>query len=368
MLSDPPDPFEVEISLFGPGVGESLVIHLGYGDWIIVDSCIERGSKKAVALSYLDRIGVDISHQVKRVVTTHAHNDHIAGIATVFEACESAQFVHPEASGSSDFYALLDLDDMSDGSPKAYDEYRRVLETILLRKAAEKRAPRIGIKDGSLVFRRPATGSQTRAEVIALAPSDEAVRLAIQKFASWTRIQEQNPRMVAVDDPNTFCTVLLGEVGEVRFLLGSDLLIGETDDTGWKGVLRSPFKPAYAASYFKLPHHGAPNAHHPPVWKELLEEEPVATLTPYWKGITPRPQPADQARICVQTKSAYITCKPEFPAQPSRIQKDRAYLRSTARDVNFRRGFAGHVRCRRSFAKQEQWRVELVSPARNLCA
>jgi len=32
-------PDELEVSVFGPGYGESLAIHLGLGSWIIIDSC-----------------------------------------------------------------------------------------------------------------------------------------------------------------------------------------------------------------------------------------------------------------------------------------------------------------------------------------
>lgn len=36
---DPPDAQEMEITLFGPGYGESVVVHLGDQHWFIVDSC-----------------------------------------------------------------------------------------------------------------------------------------------------------------------------------------------------------------------------------------------------------------------------------------------------------------------------------------
>jgi hypothetical protein len=34
----PPRPDELELSLFGSGIGESLAVHLGNGEWAIVDS------------------------------------------------------------------------------------------------------------------------------------------------------------------------------------------------------------------------------------------------------------------------------------------------------------------------------------------
>jgi hypothetical protein len=59
-----PAPHEIEISLFGPGFGESIVVHAGNDHWIIVDSCIDADSGRPAALAYLDSIKVDVSSAV----------------------------------------------------------------------------------------------------------------------------------------------------------------------------------------------------------------------------------------------------------------------------------------------------------------
>ena len=38
---DPPGDEEFELTLFGPGYGESIVMHVGAGEWVIVDSCLD---------------------------------------------------------------------------------------------------------------------------------------------------------------------------------------------------------------------------------------------------------------------------------------------------------------------------------------
>ena len=42
----PPGEDEFEVVLLGPGYGESIVLHVGYGGWIIVDSCINAEPKR----------------------------------------------------------------------------------------------------------------------------------------------------------------------------------------------------------------------------------------------------------------------------------------------------------------------------------
>ena len=53
-----------EVSIFGPGKGEAVAVHLGGGDWLTVDSCIEQETKVHPVLRYFEGIGVDPSSQV----------------------------------------------------------------------------------------------------------------------------------------------------------------------------------------------------------------------------------------------------------------------------------------------------------------
>lgn len=87
-----PENDELEITLFGSGYGESVVVHIGDGKWIIVDSSINRDTRKPAALEYLEGIDVDVSSQVKGVVVTHWHDDHIRGISEIAKKCSSAKF------------------------------------------------------------------------------------------------------------------------------------------------------------------------------------------------------------------------------------------------------------------------------------
>jgi glyoxylase-like metal-dependent hydrolase (beta-lactamase superfamily II) len=91
-LSTPPRSDEAEVSVFGPGFGECLVVHLGNNDWIVVDSCTDAESKRPVALEYLETIGVDAATHVSLVIATHWHDDHIGGFGKLYMACKAARF------------------------------------------------------------------------------------------------------------------------------------------------------------------------------------------------------------------------------------------------------------------------------------
>ena len=104
--SSPPQEDEIEVSVFGPGYGESVLVHIGHQEWLLVDSCLDFASRQPAPLAYLRSIGVNPSEAVKLVVATHWHDDHIRGLGTVLHTCEVAQFVCSVALRSDEFLML----------------------------------------------------------------------------------------------------------------------------------------------------------------------------------------------------------------------------------------------------------------------
>ena len=62
-----PESDEIEVNIFGPGYGECVLIHIGNGKWVVVDSCVDRDSQPA-ALTYLRSIGSDPSEAVCLII------------------------------------------------------------------------------------------------------------------------------------------------------------------------------------------------------------------------------------------------------------------------------------------------------------
>jgi hypothetical protein len=63
---------EVEITVFGPGYGEAISVHVGDGCWLLADSCVLPSSSKPASLDYLERIGVSFS-DVKVIIAMLLH-------------------------------------------------------------------------------------------------------------------------------------------------------------------------------------------------------------------------------------------------------------------------------------------------------
>jgi hypothetical protein len=368
-INDPPREDVVEISIFGPGLGECCLLHVGWNEWVIVDSCIDQRSGVHPALSYLEGIGVD-PDAVRLVVATHAHNDHIAGMASVVASCINAEFVVSAAATKEEFFALMQFDKSISNfvRPSAYSEYRKI-QAILGGRACARGGKGVpaytyAVADRPLYKRGAASGSAP-ACITALSPSDEAITRARTHLAGLFPSADEIQKRLRPPDPNTFSVALWVEVGEVALLLGSDLLRGPGQSCGWSAVLGSSLRPSGRAELFKVPHHGAPNAHHERVWSELLIENPVALIAPYRAGANPRPSAEDADRICHLTDRAYISARPDLPSRSAKVRRAASNLAGIAQNVSELEGTPGQVRARRRISEPD-WGIDLVWPAVSL--
>src|SRR6266496_6305280 len=91
---DLPEDSIAEVTLIGTGggYGESIVVHIGHNNWIVVDSCIDPVTKDSLPLKYLESIGVNPEISVKMIVCTHWHDDHILGISQLLKSSKNAMF------------------------------------------------------------------------------------------------------------------------------------------------------------------------------------------------------------------------------------------------------------------------------------
>lgn len=356
----PPTADQIEISLFGPGYGESVVVHLGSGEWMIVDSCLDAEGEPA-ALAYLRALRVDPSSAVKLVVATHWHDDHIGGLAEVVRVCDSARVAYSSAMHADDFYALVGLASKDPSKRSGVREFAEIVDELEQRK-----------ENGSLNY-IPIPASENKGLwrrsgnppgfVAALSPSDAAFHHAQQMIAA--ALVQSAPVAISVPDaePNHASVALWVGVGDQRMLLGADL--EETTDplTGWTAVLNNAHLDGKPARVFKVPHHGSLNAHQPRVWGEALTARPFTVLAPWRLGGNRLPKPADRARIKgLADPRAYLTSG-AAPTQRTRQRRATKLIRTSGVNPQVVEPPMGQVRFRRRLAPSARWSVALRGPA-----
>lgn len=363
---DGPADDELELSFFGPGFGECAVIHVGSGNWIIIDSCIDHDTGEPVALQYLAHLGVDTGTQVKLIVATHWHDDHIRGMAKVFEACTSGKFCASAALSLNEFVATIAPYDQRHNL-KANAGVREIFE--VMRVAGESGRPIIRALPNRLVLRIGASelAHGTECRLTTLSPSDQQFDMALRDIGSATVVPGIALHRIPSPSPNHLSIATWLSVGDQAILMGADVEELGKKDFGWSAILAMEERPPGKASIFKIPHHGSRNGHHDGVWKALLHPTPQSVLTPWALAGNFLPQPTDVQRICGYSPGAHSTSSTRIGSPSNRSKFVQKQIRTSGVKLNRAEPRTGHVRFRNKGAgAMGEWEVECFNGARPL--
>jgi beta-lactamase superfamily II metal-dependent hydrolase len=363
-----PSTDEIEVSLFGPGYGETVLVHVGDGDWLLVDSC-QDSSGRQPALEYLRSLGIEPSDAIRSIIITHWHDDHVRLVGSVVRQCPNAQVVLSTALRTSEFLTLVrvysraedDIFPLSSG----IRELAEVLDVRMRDQGGQPRGLTWAIQ-GREVWSRSINNGSPSVSLSTLSPSDSSVTQAIRNLGALQPVAASPPRRLPDPSPNHTAVVLWIRVGDASILLGADLEETADPSTGWTAILDSQSRPQGRAEVFKIPHHGSENAHQPRVWSEMLVPEPVAILTPWWRG-RGLPTDRDRRRICSDTPNAYLTTTHPRPSPVRRPRPVEKAIHDTVRDIRPAIPHFGRLTARRLIDGVPNWSVTTVEPAGHLC-
>lgn len=341
-LDDPPADDEIEITLFGRGVGECLVLHVGHNNWVIIDSFNSEHKlpdprsgkvrRAPVARWYLERMGIAHEH-IGWIVVTHFHQDHYIGVDQLHEHYRNAQLLVTAALDDEVFRQV----------------YSDKVEPRLCGKLPETMArARKRRSDGLRTLRVSSHILFDGARLTALAPMDGALDASAVAIAEHMTAGRRAIRAFLRD--KNWCSVVLHlDTAAGYALLGGDL-INEPAQYGWQAVLDdSQHQYLSRASMVKVPHHGSSNADHSGMWHQLVEDGPLMAVAPYTRLSKPIPTADDWRRLCGRG--------PLYQAAPSVEMVTGTFGFDAAAE-----GPTGVVQARRCVG-DKHWRVRTEGPA-----
>jgi len=272
---------ETEVTLFGPGYGEAIAVHLGEGAWLLVDSCLDPRSKEPASVSYLDQIGVG-NEQVRSIVASHWHDDHVGGISRLAEKYSEAEFVISAALNDRESAAFFAAYSGQSGS-RLSKGTKELFQVIRDRTAAFPAFHRNSILDETL------NGRQVR--VSALSPLPAAFCQFIAHMAEYRARHNGAINFAPELYPNTEAVALHIDFGDDAALLGADL--EEHGNFGWSALVADRWSGSRRpATVYKVAHHGSETGDCSQIWSVMLQPRPVACLTPFINGRHRLPNPA----------------------------------------------------------------------------
>ena len=288
---------EAEIVVFGPGYGEAIAVHFGDGCWLLVDSCLTPSNKAPASIDYLNRINVPLAN-VRTIVASHWHDDHVKGLADMVAACPNASLQISGVFNDREALAFLS----AHGGEAAAVHTGGTKE---LYKAISLATSKSFLLQKSLILEdRNIQGRSMRA--VAFSPTPEASAQFIAHVARY--IPQVSGAMQHAPDlkPNLEAVVISIDLGGDGILLGSDL--ENHNELGWSAIIGDAWCLSnQRASAYKIAHHGSETGDHSNIWTDLLEAKPVAVLTPFIRGQHRLPNIGDKSRIVGRTGAAFIS-------------------------------------------------------------
>ncbi len=296
---------------------------------MIVDSCLDDNDKPA-ALEYLYSIGVDVSTDVRIIIISHFHNDHILGLPEIINKCSSAKVIISQALNTSEFHKYLSHISKYGSEETRMSELNKVMDCFK-DLVAQRRF-------GKAQSDRQLYKSTTGINITALSPSDDDINESDTEFANLYKVSENTigtPKAVSLINPNNYSIVLrVNKDGhKEEILLGADLEVRKKG--GWESVCNCINKPgANVINIFKIPHHGSSNGYHARTWKELISAQPYCILTTFGPSSLPTEDMINHYKIL--SNNVFSTTTPNSLVTTPNLDKAKATLKSKKTKIYFK--------------------------------
>lgn len=281
---------ELEITTLGPGPasGESIVIHLKGGEWIIIDSCMSGG--KVLPLEYLRSLGVNYEEQVKKVICTHWHTDHIQGLPEILRECKTAQFyIAPIGDFKGYLNVVLKEAGLDPLGSNVWNTMNQCLDALR----------EFNHREIELLMLNSRFLHDQDQDMYAIGPSKEMYN---RFYISLIKINREHPSATDIEElEGNLCSLAISiHFNGQKVLIGGDVEVGRKkadlynykgceanclssfEDIGWCNAIKkgNVFANERPYHFVKIPHHSSASAYCPKMWDEGMQVDgPIATTT-----------------------------------------------------------------------------------------
>lgn len=290
---------EFELTFFGPGFGESIIVHIPGIGWGVIDSCeFKLAYQKYVPpLEYLI---LQNARNLTFLILTHPHEDHFAGMEQIIDNYlgKIGRVCRYSGDGTRELTAYLHNRGIK-GRPGGAKKLASVFKAFknAVDNGAEFRhlgavTQIIPKQDASV------NGKTFKVEVLSLSPLAKDVESYVDILRD--ALPKVGGQLEDIPDQkhNLIASALWIFVGNVTVILGSDVEKGSSRSSGWRGIVNSLDGPDLCVNALKVAHHGSPSAHYEKAWKEHCKRgNIISVMTPYTRGTQPRPSDGDIERI-----------------------------------------------------------------------
>jgi len=318
---------------------------------MLVDSCTATGASEPASAEYLRQLNIP-AENVKAIVASHWHDDHVRGMSRLVRQYPNATFFYPAVFSNKEAQAFLAAYS-GEINPQLTRGTGELYRSLMSRERS------VAVKNRVEIL----SGTSPEFRVFAFSPTDAALSQFLAHIFEYIPREDLSLPIGHAPpiSPNLSSVVLHVDLGAEALLLGADL---ERHEAGWDAVIADEWcRGKVRAGVVKIAHHGSITGDHPDIWTQLAMQKPLGLISPFNNGRHTLPKAADVMRILSNTREAFITSgssrKPKIPTDQLKRLQDMCTAIAPANA-----GF-GAVRARRSTTAVE-WQIELFGSAKRL--
>jgi len=306
-----PQKGKLTLYVFGPGFGESQVVALPDGRWMVIDSCAhDQVNLPLELLRHFDAQAIDL------LAITHPDLDHYRGLPELIAAFEGRVkrlWRYPGFQTARDIILYLEREESSN---KSFGEMRRMHDAMLpLMKSGRGRE---AVYDTRLL----PEPDDYRVYSIGPCPQEktyegEQLGKLFQRVSEGEKLTNEQKRWL-MGEANRLSLAIVIWWGEIGILLGGDVESDDkSPDRGWPGILAvmnedETLGLIEGLRIVKIPHHGSQGAFSERAWKHHASKGPVelAVATRFNRGSNPPPQPSGLDKLLPYAQKLALTSPP----------------------------------------------------------
>ena len=316
---------ELEITTIGPGFnnGESVVVHFGYGKWMIIDSCM--ANNEVLPLAYLSAIGVSFD-DVKTVICSHWHKDHYLGLSDVLRSCKNSEFKIGKIGNFQNFVQyILMLNEIETYKAGGWREFEKCLDALA----------NVGQRKPKYIFHDQLIESDdnVQIDIHCLGPSDYALEQFDSLLLNINPHKPEDVKTAALSENMVSLSVTIS-YDDQSILIGCDTEVNRKNkymiydcsedcdaskETGWCEIMQNSkiLKRNSPFSCVKIAHHSSVTGYCPKFWNENVKKDSLIGVTTIFKTSLGENLPHRDMlnKYHTHCSSQYITCGEELSKQ-----------------------------------------------------
>ncbi len=332
---------ELEICVFGPGYGESVVLHIPRVGWGVIDSCVARIEETIAVLpfEYLSELLTPQYPKLAFVILTHPHEDHYKGLEKLLKdypgGIERVCRYAGDGIRELKTYITRQRKASRDVLP-GLSEVFRAMET-----ATESGAQLRRLNEMTIVFEKERVEVEgygtTDIRMIALSPSAESIQKYVEILLQAVPLIGKPVKPLKDKYHNLISVALHLKIGALQVVIGSDLEKGSDCKTGWDCVVHNRDCPDLWGNLVKISHHGSEDGFNSLAWKAHTSKgKPIAILTPFCRGNVILPKDGNLENFRELCQKVGITGAVKFNENLHKYYPRRVVMSATQKTRSFK--------------------------------